>query len=444
MILYFNNYKYDTHKNIIAQLDYDFSNTPAQEGFYNSDSHYKQSLDELYLSQNLKPNFDPIMIEEAGIAPTLNCGLRCNYCSQSSVDGILDTLSKEDIELFVREIIKKKVIESFATEVSPSLSFIITGGGEPTYNWDLFTFTITIVESLCRENDIKVDFSMTTNGILSDVQRKFIAEHISDITVSYDGTSDLQNSNRKLKNGKDSSEIVEKTISYLLNSKKVKVSIRSTVWHNNFAELKRMAVFIKDRFEGLSSWEIYPVVPAGRAIKAFLDSQNDMKQSNFVDYFLEIKELFNNSKTKIRSPLLSHKFTGFQCGGIGSIAKSLWLTPKGKIVTCIDSSDIITEIGYISNSTIQRPEHYEDMLLNMGIKKYIECRECPAFPVCGSGCPIHHVREERYHTGMMKWACDMECYYWTYVLTQLVKNGEYENLSLIPTDDPNVFTIKEN
>ena len=96
-------------------------------------------------------------------------------------------------------------------------------------------------------------------------------------------------------------------------------------------------------------------------------------------------------------------------------------------------------MGKIDDGKVIFYEDYNDVILKMGLKKYVECRECFAFYVCGGGCPIKHIREEQFKTGMMDWECDMEKQYWKYVLSQLIKNGRYENVYLENICFPNII-----
>ena len=65
---------------------------------------------------------------------------------------------------------------------------------------------------------IKATIGLTTNGILNDLQRKYIFDNVDYVLISFDGTKYFQNKNRKTFNGKDTFDIVDKTICFFDNN----------------------------------------------------------------------------------------------------------------------------------------------------------------------------------------------------------------------------------
>lgn len=412
------NYIFDSGKMIIYDkkyMGYEFQVEDVELNIYDKELNL---LKDGIPPKSVRDRF----IETAGIALTYNCELRCTYCSQSSVEGIEERLTREDVRVFVSEIIKRKKMESLVNKKKPNMLFYFTGGGEPTYNWEKFTEAIDEVEDCCKRENVEVTLEMTTNGMLNEDQIVFIASHFKKVFISYDGISKIQDKNRRMPNGEKTSEAVENTITKLITLG-IEVSIRTTVWQQDLDLMDKMCDNIHDNFKGLYSWEVNPVTSAGRAAKVFKNNKSNFEEYDFVDYYIKLLE--RNESFFIRTPLLSNTRTGFNCGGVGCIATGLWLLPDGKMTTCIDSSFETTMVGEVKEGRIEFYETYEDPLLEMGIKKYQECRECVAFPVCGSGCPLKHIREKKYQTGVMDWECSMQKKFWIMILKKVIENGEY-------------------
>ncbi len=444
MLFKINDFLYDSEKNVLYRPQSDVS--PALK-FDTKDSCEDYKRRQSFLKHGIKniTNFKNRGICEAGISLTFNCCLRCNYCSQASIDGIPDTLTIEDIEIFARDIVKKRLIYSIANNSPEVLKIYITGGGEPTYNWNLFKDAVLTLEKVCFENNVELEISMTTNGILNPEQRDFVAEHIKFILVSFDGMDTIQNQNRQFKNGEMTSSIVEESIRSFIKAGS-RVTIRSTVWQTDFPCLMEMAKYIEANFPGLYAWEINPVASAGRAVEIWKAKSKELSQNDFVDQYLQVRDYVENLKCGLNvfTPVLSHSIAGFSCGGTGVTANCLWLFPNKKITTCVDSSDIITEVGNICNGKIEYFEKYKDVLLETSIRGFDLCANCIAFPVCGGGCPINRIREETMPTGMFEWECSMQKHYWTFVLKELIKNQKFDNVYLEPfgEEQAEIYQIK--
>lgn len=367
-------------------------------------------------------------IQYAGILLNGNCGLRCNYCSQSSSEDFPFNLSNEDIIAFVRNILKKRIIAGIATRQHPSLILFFTGGGEPTYDWHTFKSSILSIEELAQHSDVSLSLRLTTNGMLNDKQIEFIGKHFESVLVSYDGMPDIQNKNRPTPSKGNTSNIVEHTIAQL-SSSSVKTTIRSTVWHTDFIYLKEMAKFIIERFPKLSTWDINPVTPAGRALDIIQRNSQPLKSQNFVDNYMELVNFIKNipSDLKVSTPLFSAEPIGFNCGGVGVNVISEWLRMDGKITTCSDTSDIYTEIGKVENGKVIYYDSFDDPLLNSGVKKYQECKDCISFRVCGGGCPLKHIRESMHPLGIINWECSMQCEFWKMILSKLATEDNFDS-----------------
>jgi radical SAM protein with 4Fe4S-binding SPASM domain len=301
--------------------------------------------------------------------------------------------------------------------VSPStnsVSFYIAGGGEPTYNWGLFRFTVECIKKACLAKKIDYTIGITTNGCLNKTQLNFIIENSISVLVSFDGTKLLQNQNRKLSNGTGSFDIVTETMDYLYNND-YNFSIRSTMYIEDLKYLQDIYLYISERYPNILALDVEPVFPRGRAKK-----QCDMINSySFAAEYIKVKKyIFASGK---RDFLDSGKFKqapiNFLCGTI--LGMHPWLLADGKIVTCMDGKENATVVGKITDDQLQLVEfsdqHAERLMENMG-----ECKQCFAYKFCLSGCPLK--TESKESTEVSLWSCREVKKYWEYVFDSVLEN----------------------
>ena len=157
-------------------------------------------------SKDLKIN--KIAINMLGIIPTYNCNLRCTYCGYSSKENDKNILDINKVKLFVRDIIKKRTIKKLIYQTDEPLQVTITGGGEPTYDWELLQQIMEFLKNECTINNIPLFCQITTNGVLCEEKIEFLSKHFQHVMVSYDGLPDLQDNNRRSNHGDKTNNIV--------------------------------------------------------------------------------------------------------------------------------------------------------------------------------------------------------------------------------------------
>jgi len=415
-------YIFESDKMIIFNKDIQEKKKENILSSFDNTCKFQDEFDYLVSEESKQKSFQYRIVQGAGIALSFNCGLRCNYCSQSSHEGMFESITDEDIASFIKDIVFKKVIASIAMKEPAALSFYFTGGGEPTYNWERFKYAVLELERQCQQKHVQLSLGMTTNGMLNEDQIFFISEHFEKVLLSYDGLPAIQNDNRKTASGKGTNDIVCNTLRRLIE-KNVKVTIRTTIWQDDFKYLFEMFDYISNNFVGLYSWDINPVTPAGRATEVMKVKSEQYKETDFFNAFLKLLKYseHKNSYFRITSPLLVSSPTGFNCGAAGPNIQTLWLLPNRKITTCIDSSDIITEVGCVKDGKINYYDEFEDPIYKMAIRKFEECRSCIAYRICAGGCPLKHIRALETKEGMLEWECLMQQNFWKHILTETIK-----------------------
>ena len=68
------------------------------------------------------------------------------------------------------------------------------GVGEPTLNWDVLVGIAEHAADLCSKNNIRLELTLATNGILTDAQRAWLGKNMTSVRLSFDGFAEVQNS----------------------------------------------------------------------------------------------------------------------------------------------------------------------------------------------------------------------------------------------------------
>lgn len=421
---FFNGYIFDSNRLLIYKVDSNSSMIDLINSSY--DNEYKASKpQELFQVNPDKMHMNRIAINQAGICLTYNCNLRCRYCGYSSNEQDTNKLQLDDIKLFIKDIIMRRTIKKLITKKDEPLEIDFTGGGEPTYEWNLFEQSVQFIRHQCAENNIPLTLKLTTNGILSNEQIDFISHNFNHIMVSYDGIPETQNRNRISPYRSNTSAIVENSIRQIV-AQGVPLTIRSTIWQDDFDRMIEMYhhIFSLTASKGVVTWSIYPVLYEGRAVSR-IRKQEETTYGDFFNNYIKLvnyiisKEGEEKLKT-IDVQLFNNNICGIFCGAYR--INQPWLLPNRSIVTCIESKEDKVAIGEIRGGKLEYYENYQDCLLKIIQKKYTECQNCIAYGICKGGCPIWHLRVDNKIREPLE--CCLQKEYWKYVINALIV-GEY-------------------
>lgn len=148
----------------------------------------------------------------------------CSYCFASQ-----GTYGKDDS--FMDYKTSKKSIDFFMSKVPKyAIANIIFFGGEPTLKFDLIAKTVSYVKEVYNYRNFK--FHIVTNGtLLTKYMIDYFSCHEFSMGISIDGDIKVQNSQRPLKNKKDSYYEATKNLEYIFEKMKY-VHARGT--YSNF------------------------------------------------------------------------------------------------------------------------------------------------------------------------------------------------------------------
>ena len=438
------NYLYDAERLIFYNQNLDELSVKRVLEQINPIMDNKQLSEKLESYDAHTVSLRPGVIERIGIFITKNCNLRCSYCGDSATSGNNEALSLSEVLAYVSDAMKRWTMKKFISKNNHKpLSIYFTGGGEPTYDWKLFVDIVHSIEKKSSENNVPIEFGITTNGVLEDYQRMFISEHFKTIMVSYDGLPEIQNKNRKSVRYPRTSDVVENTIEYFIKNKK-KITIRSTLWHDDIIHLKSMADYIFQRFTEYEfySWSILPVMPTGRALSRIENEGDNLKTHDFLQAFIDLSEYVKvyYPLGDMDTPIFKSNICSYFCGSLSFLCNSTCLLPDKTITTCIEPCVKRTIIGKVTDFGVEYNDTCYDYLLEIYQKKFHECVDCIAYTFCKGGCPVKHINNYSSKTELGNWECEMVIKYWEYIYHKVLSGETCFGWYVVPVEIDGIKT----
>ena len=128
--------------------------------------------------------------------------------------------------------------------------------------------------------------------------------------------------------------------------------------------------------------------------------------------------------------------------------KSLTLMPDRTIVTCMEEISHMPVVGKIDNGVVHMNNTYSDDLMAVTKEKFVECKNCLAYPFCRGGCPAKFLRDKEYSIHSANWDCKMTIDYWTIVFKELLEGNDFmgwtlDKFEIDDINNPFVFRIRK-
>lgn len=367
---------------------------------------------------------------------TSACNLNCSYCFARGGDygEVKDNMSKQILPL-LKELILKNVTKSQKVRFEYF-------GGEPLLNENMVLALVEFAKMLENETGIHVLHRVSTNlTLLSEQLLDVICENNFVVSVSIDGTKNVQDIQRPTKSGGSSYDII------LHNVKKIKDK------NPSIKTVARMTVAQKDVtiFENISNLvstglfnyvSLYPATisnSTGKSNKYFFDEEIKEQYREVFRRYQEICALSKDFRgflevEKILDMILNGKISVGHCSAGGNYCT---LSSDGSIVTC---HRLCGQKKFILNTGT--PGELNPTLRNYWTRHVDEdpiCSKCFARYVCGGGCKHEHISA----TGNFEEKNKIACAYRMFFLEEIISN--IDNLSkgfkerYLPIDDMFVF-----
>jgi signal peptidase I len=311
------------------------------------------------------------------------CNLNCIYCSNNSGENneINITTKAENIVNSITYVVKNELILrkiKSSDSIKPA-RIIVSGGGEPTVEWNLLALVVDTVKSFKNKygNDI-AELSILTNAQINDEKADYLIRNFDAIAISCDGFS-TQDKQRPRINGDSSKKYVVKFLEKL-NSSNKEVSIRMTVTGEALPYLQDDVDYFLSSFKVIKNVIIEPFVQVGRG------ADNNIKKLDYDDFVFEFDAVVRKHyKNVYNSVSLLEYANAYPCQRLSGI--SLVLSPYN-VITCCDT---VTPESELWESMIVAS--FEDKKIKI-LNEYVHsipdvCKSCVALNFCAGGCPMH-------------------------------------------------------
>lgn len=203
---------------------------------------------------------------------TTACNLRCTYCYAAAGDTPVRAMP---LPVATRGI--DFVSGNARAAGVRSVGVIYHGGGEPTAHWEVLTRSFAYAKDRAAEDGLTLRAITATNGVLTDARAAWIAEHLDEAVVSFDGPPEVHDVHRSTARGAGSGERVLRTLR-TFDGAGLRYGVRMTVTADHVQRLPDSVRFLCHSARP-ARIQAEPAFPLGRgsqapspATEAFLDA----------------------------------------------------------------------------------------------------------------------------------------------------------------------------
>ena len=334
-----------------------------------------------------------------------DCNLRCKYCFASTGDF------GQGRKIMPPEIAKKAidfVIARSGVRHNIEVDFF---GGEPLMAWDTVTQTVDYARSLEEKYNKKFRFTITTNGLLLDEdKRKYINENMDNCVLSLDGRREVNDEFRKTVAGTGSYDTIVPKFKALVDERDPNLDYyaRGTFTSHNFDFAEDVLSIADAGFDRLSVEPVTADPGCGYDLTEDDLPKIEAEYDRLTDIMLERKKegkpftFFHFMVDLDQGPCVVKRLRG--CGaGYEYVA----VTPDGDIYPC---HQFVGKDEFKQGSVLDQSFNMDiaQKFAGMNIYSRPKCQKCWAKFYCSGGCSaanynMNHDMNDSYDLG-----CEME------------------------------------
>lgn len=334
-----------------------------------------------------------------------DCNLRCKYCFASTGDF------GQGRKIMPPEIAKKAidfVIARSGVRHNIEVDFF---GGEPLMAWDTVTQTVDYARSLEEKYNKKFRFTITTNGLLLDEdKRKYINENMDNCVLSLDGRREVNDAFRKTVAGTGSYDTIVPKFKALVDERDPNLDYyaRGTFTSHNLDFAEDVLSIADAGFDRLSVEPVTADPGCGYDLTEDDLPKIEAEYDRLTDIMLERKKegkpftFFHFMVDLDQGPCVVKRLRG--CGaGYEYVA----VTPDGDIYPC---HQFVGKDEFKQGSVLDQSFNMDiaQTFAGMNIYSRPKCQKCWAKFYCSGGCSaanynMNHDMNDSYDLG-----CEME------------------------------------
>ena len=334
-----------------------------------------------------------------------DCNLRCQYCFASTGDF------GQGRKIMPPEIAKKAidfVIARSGVRHNIEVDFF---GGEPLMAWDTVTQTVDYARSLEEKYNKKFRFTITTNGLLLDEdKRKYINESMDDCVLPLEGRREVNDEFRKTVAGTGSYDTIVPKFKALVDERDPNLDYyaRGTFTSHNLDFAEDVLSIADAGFDRLSVEPVTADPGCGYDLTEDDLPKIEAEYDRLTDIMLERKKegkpftFFHFMVDLDQGPCVVKRLRG--CGaGYEYVA----VTPDGDIYPC---HQFVGKDEFKQGSVLDQSFNMDiaQKFAGMNIYSRPKCQKCWAKFYCSGGCSaanynMNHDMNDSYDLG-----CEME------------------------------------
>lgn len=321
------------------------------------------------------------------IAPTMMCNFACPYCYERPQS----TFMKDE----VMDAIVEKVKDAAERKMPIKITWF---GGEPLLAKNIIWKLSKRMIDICQENGVDYKATMISNGYLVDdnVIENMITYKIGSIQVTVDGTPDIHNARRKLKNSNEPTFDKIMTNIKRMSDAGTKVSIRVNVDKTNIERVNELIPELKKyKFKNCYVY-LGKVTDSTDVTEHIADTCLDMSEySHESDHWTRV--LIENGLMSDVKPMYPRPK---DCFCTANCLSMFAVDPNGNMYKCLhDVGNLSKKVGNIldakNNIEPQKQQEQFSVFSNYMLWSpfhFSECKECKVLPLCMGGCPSSGIR----------------------------------------------------
>jgi uncharacterized protein len=333
-----------------------------------------------FLQEDLPPppktptHFQPTL---AVLLLTNRCQLRCIYCYADAGEvpemDLSPELGKAGIDI---------VYENAQRQLASYFEVSFHGGGEPTVAWR----TIEDCTAYAREKSLPARVTLTSNGVWSQGQCRWIMDHLDGVSLSMDGRRQTQNDQRPFLSGKGSFDVVWRNIR-AMDERGFDYAIRLTAtepWENFPKEIEFLS-----QETGCKHFHVEPTFHIQRGTHGDPLSGDG---KGFVDAFLQAVDVADmTGRTLMYSGGRLGLLTDTFCT---APYQALIVNPLGHLVSCYELAgrehpmNALSVIGQLKQREIFLDETRREHLHKLLRDRRDACQDCFCYWSCAGDCYV--------------------------------------------------------
>lgn len=318
-----------------------------------------------------------------------SCNLRCDYCYARS--NIEKYPAERKINRSTLVKIFQNIKELYDKGLVERLNFVWPGGEPLLLGIDFFRNAFALQKDIFG-NDVDVFNQINTNAtLINEEWINFFEKNNINPIVGIDGPDNSANQYRKLRNGENAAKLILKGVD-LIKKSNLDLKILSVITNENYQDYKKLYKFLKDynvkTADFLPCYDCNQITPVtNENYFHFMSNLYDLWTADKKNKTLQSITLLSS----IKKALISGETSC--CTLLKNCGHRLYFNFNGEIRYCCNGmfTEELFGFGNIEEFESLFSPSFQNKY-NQVVKKIEksqdECKKCPIFEVCGSGCSL--------------------------------------------------------